>query len=171
MKYLRAYGRWIVVIVFLWVYMAVDNMYDLRKTSDEFTVMDPAVKADKYIWIRSIPSMKALKKGRSIVQFYQYIPWGEKREVQNVFLYSRVIALEGETVEIKAGKIYVNGEILDVTHVSEQALSVFDNMAPILVPRGHIYVINDVRTTVTSYLWDSRMLGPVSYELVVGVVD
>lgn len=171
MKYMRVYGKWIVFIVAIWVYVIVDQTYDMKKIPEEFVVMDPAVKPEKYTWIRGISSMKDLKKGRSVVQFKYHILWteGDERKAKNVYLYSRVVGVEGDTVEIKKGQIYVNGDGMDIPQAQKVAED--DTLAPVLVPRGYIYVINDHRLTPQSYAWDSRMLGPIHYSLVVGVVD
>ena len=169
MKYMRVYGKWIVFIVVIWIYVIFDQTYDLKKIPEEFNVMDPAVKAEKYTWIHSISSIKDLKKGRSVVQFRYHLPWGEEGTPTNVFLYSRVVGVEGDTVEIKKGQIYVNGDVLDIPQA--QKVSEDDNLAPILVPRGYVYVVNDHRISPQSYHWDSRMLGPIHYSLIAGVVN
>ncbi|HHV65057.1 MAG TPA: signal peptidase I [Peptococcaceae bacterium] len=66
----------------------------------------------------------------------------------------RIIGLEGETIEIRNGFIYVNGEPLyepyAYTPVTLQLL-------PIRIPPGHVFVLNDDRTKIT----DSRLMGNI----------
>ncbi len=76
-------------------------------------------------------------------------------------LVKRVVGLPGETVEMRDGRVYVDGELL-----KERYLTGFDdsNEPPTLVPEGHYYVLGDNRAV--SY--DSRSMGPISQEQIIG---
>ncbi|MDF2814156.1 MAG: signal peptidase [Paenibacillus sp.] len=87
----------------------------------------------------------------------------------------RVIALPGETVRVQGDKVYVNGELLDEPYLKEaldkahQAGGNYNNRnyAETKVPEGSIFVMGDNR----SFSSDSRMIGPVELEKVVGRAD
>ncbi len=81
----------------------------------------------------------------------------------------RVIALGGETIEIRNKKIYINGRKWDDPYgvfkgplggVSEELY----NFGPYTVPQGHIFVMGDNRDR--SY--DSRFWGPVDIREIKG---
>ncbi|MDE2901000.1 MAG: signal peptidase I [Chloroflexota bacterium] len=76
-------------------------------------------------------------------------------------LVKRVVALPGETVEMRDGRVYVDGEMMD-----EPYLTGFDdsNVATEVVPEGHYYVLGDNRAVS----FDSRSLGPISRSQIIG---
>jgi len=52
--------------------------------------------------------------------------------------------LEGDKVEIRDGKVYVNGEALEEDYINvdvEGTLEVNENYSELYVPEGHIYVL------------------------------
>ena len=76
-------------------------------------------------------------------------------------LVKRVIGLPGESVELRDGRVFIDGELLP-----EPYLTGFDdsNEAPLSVPVGHYYVLGDNRAV--SY--DSRFMGPIPMEQIIG---
>jgi signal peptidase I len=76
-------------------------------------------------------------------------------------LIKRVIALPGEMIEIRDGKVYIDGEVLDEPYVSQRTSG---KSAPVTVPEGHVFVMGDNRGASN----DSRSFGPVARERIVG---
>lgn len=74
----------------------------------------------------------------------------------------RVIALEGETVEIRNGTVLVDGEVLDEPYV--KPLDWRATFGPEEVPADHVFVMGDHRSVSR----DSRSFGPVPTEDIVG---
>jgi len=74
--------------------------------------------------------------------------------------------LEGDKVEIRDGKVYVNGEALEEDYINvdvEGTLEVNENYSELYVPEGHIYVLGDNRLPGQSK--DSRTFGPVDIKM------
>lgn len=80
---------------------------------------------------------------------------------QQADLVKRVVGLPGETVEMRDGRVYVDERLLE-----EPYLSAFDDSdePPIVVSEGHYYVLGDNRAVS----FDSRSMGPISLEYIVG---
>lgn len=79
----------------------------------------------------------------------------------------RVIGVPGDTIEIIEGAIYVNGEQLDESNYWNDTIwRPSTDMPPVLVPEKHVFVVGDNRND--SY--DSRDVGPVPYDQIVGHV-
>ncbi|MEM7344900.1 MAG: signal peptidase I [Chloroflexota bacterium] len=73
----------------------------------------------------------------------------------------RIIALPGETVEIRNGQIWINGELLEESF--EPNVGSY-SVAPVTVPEDQIYVLGDNRNNSN----DSHNWGPLPIDNVVG---
>jgi len=80
---------------------------------------------------------------------------------EEIPLIKRVVALPGETTQVRDGQILINGELLDE---SWQTQAGGPNYGPELVPPLHIFVLGDNRANSR----DSRTVGPVAIDQVVG---
>jgi signal peptidase I len=91
-------------------------------------------------------------------------------------LIKRVIAVEGETVEVRADPdatgrpgsacgdcgVYVNGVRLEEPYIRANPDYTVE---PLVVPEGHVYVLGDNRRNSQ----DSHVFGPLPVEQIVGV--
>lgn len=75
----------------------------------------------------------------------------------------RVIGIEGNTIELKEGKLYRNGNLLKEDYIFEAMSGSFERVT---VPENHIFVLGDNR----NHSGDSRMIGSVPNENVIGKV-
>jgi signal peptidase I len=75
----------------------------------------------------------------------------------------RVIAIPGDTVEIKDGRVFVNGQLLNETYILEKTRGSYPLST---VPQGRIFVMGDNRNNSE----DSRFkdVGFVPFELIKG---
>ncbi|AQS55592.1 signal peptidase I [Novibacillus thermophilus] len=83
----------------------------------------------------------------------------------------RVIGLPGETVEMVDDKLYINGEEQHESYLQgvkeeyrENGLNYTADFGPVKVPEGHVFVMGDNRPNSE----DSREIGPVPFEAIVG---
>lgn len=76
----------------------------------------------------------------------------------------RVIGLPGETVELRQGKTYINGQILDEPYVAESYNQQKSSFPPRRVPEYQYFVMGDNRDNSS----DSRYWGTVDKELIKG---
>ncbi len=89
-------------------------------------------------------------------------------------LVRRIVAVAGDTVEIRNGDLFVNGEKLDEPYINtstdknEAGSGPLFNQAfgPEVIPDGSFFVLGDNR----NFSIDSRILGPVSKQKVAGKV-
>jgi signal peptidase I len=80
---------------------------------------------------------------------------------QTDMLIKRVVGLPGETIEVRDGKVYIDGEQLDESWAIRPGGA---NYGPEAVPPLHVFVMGDNRGASN----DSRNFGPVTIESVVG---
>lgn len=65
----------------------------------------------------------------------------------------RVIGLPGDTVEVKNGKVYVNGVVLEETYISEPPDY---DYGPVRVPEDALFVMGDNRnSSYDSHMWET----------------
>lgn len=76
-------------------------------------------------------------------------------------LIKRIVGLPGETVEVKDGHVYVDGEPLDEPYLDQPTLGA---MPPRLVPEEHVFVLGDNRNASN----DSRAFGMVPFDDIIG---
>ncbi len=80
---------------------------------------------------------------------------------QTEMLIKRVVGLPGETIEVRSGKVYIEGEQIDETWTINPGGS---NYGPQTIPPLHVFVMGDNRGASN----DSRSFGPVLIDHIVG---
>jgi signal peptidase I len=82
-------------------------------------------------------------------------------------LIKRVIALPGETIEMRNCDVTINGRHLDEPYLDPQVVTPGNcggDLSPTLVPKNHVFVMGDNRAGSL----DSRNLGPIAEKDLVG---
>ncbi|SFX04990.1 signal peptidase I [Thermoactinomyces sp. DSM 45891] len=108
--------------------------------------------SDKVMVNKLIYKVRAPKQGEVVVF----------RSKDKIDLIKRIVALPGETVEVKNNQLLVNGKEVKEPYLSSSTKTV--DFAPVKVPNGQVFVLGDNRSNST----DSRVLGPVSTGEIVG---
>ncbi len=115
---------------------------------------------NRHLWIK----VSKPKRGDVIVFIY---PLDRKKD-----FIKRVIGLPGDTIEIRNKKVFVNGKLFHdpptVQHTDPNiipgTIQPRDNMGPVTVPKGHLFVMGDNR----DQSYDSRFWGFVPIKDVKG---
>lgn len=79
----------------------------------------------------------------------------------------RVIGIEGDIVEIKDGKVYVNGSMLKEEYLVNDSYTHIYDESIWEVPKGHVFVLGDNREEGASK--DSRYFGCISTKTIKGI--
>ncbi len=83
-------------------------------------------------------------------------------EQSDELLIKRVVGLPGETIDIREGRVYVDGRLLDEPYIHQATRD--NQQDPIVVPPLHVFVMGDNR----GFSNDSRSFGVVPLEHIVG---
>lgn len=142
---LIASGLALVIIVFLYQPVKVEG-----------TSMTPLLHDQERIFINKfIYKYEPIQRGDVVVFWYP-------RDRSKSFI-KRVIALPGETVEIRGGRVFVEGQLIEEPYVPPQYAD-STNFGPLRVRDGEYFLMGDHRSSSN----DSRVFGPVPEELIYG---
>jgi signal peptidase I len=142
---LIAVGLALVIIVFLYQPVKVEG-----------TSMAPLLSDQERIFINKfVYRFEPIQRGDVVVFWY---PLDRSKS-----FIKRVIALPGETVEIRQGILSVNGKVVPEPYVPPQYEDVSD-FGPVRVPKESYFVMGDHRISSN----DSRVFGPVASRFIYG---
>ena len=145
----------VTLIVFVLLQTFVGRTYAVEQTSMEPT-LEPA---QRLIVDRLTPHFDPYKRG-DIVVFDDPALTGLPAP-----LIKRVIAIEGSTVAIEAGRVYVDGIALEEPYVFGAEPTLPASVTTTwMVPPGQLFVLGDHR----AHSVDSRAFGPIETSSVIG---
>ncbi len=140
-----ALGLAIVIMIFLYQPVKVEG-----------TSMNPLLSDQERIFINKfIYRFEPIERGDVVVFWY---PLDRSKS-----FIKRVVALPGETIEIRAGNVYVNGRELPDQYVPSTYLD-GSNYAVKRIPPGEYFVMGDHRDSSN----DSRVFGSVPRSFIYG---
>lgn len=136
----------IALIILILIFSTIATPNKVSGTSMEPTILD-----GQRIYVNRL--QKKIERDKIIV-----VTYGQGKDNR---LVKRVIALPGDELVYKYGKIYVNGNLKNDKFYFPDNLKMTYN-----IPKGYIFVVGDNRAN--SY--DSRNFGPISISSVIGTV-
>lgn len=134
----------------------VQGRYELVTIPDEAIFMEPAVRPRA---TRVFRTDGAVPPRGAVVGFEHPAHAGK-------LLLSRAAGVPGDRVAVKAGRLVLSGKPQPEDHAEKRVEP--EDLAEIVVPDGHVYVLNDARGEAGSPARDSRRLGPIPAASVVG---
>ena len=142
---LLALGLATVIIIFLYQPVKVEG-----------TSMAPLLSDQERIFINKfVYRFEPIERGDVVVFWY---PLDRSKS-----FIKRVVGLPGETVEIRQGRVYVDGKRLEEPYVPPQYADA-STYGPIRMPRDEYFVMGDHRASSN----DSRVFGPVASRYIYG---
>ena len=99
-------------------------------------------------------------RGDIITFTLEYID--DSMSIREKKVIKRIIAVDHDHLEIKRGKVYVNGGLLEEPYANGIMVEEMD----IIVPEGHVFVLGDNRGDSI----DSRTLGPILRDSISGKI-
>lgn len=125
--------------------------------------MEPTLhEGDNLVVEKISPRLGLIKRGDIVIIKNASPYFAEERKE----LIKRVVAVEGDTVEIKDGVVHINGKLeensyarTDYTHPGPSR-----EYNSLTLEKGYVYVLGDNRSNST----DSRALGPIKAENITG---
>jgi signal peptidase I len=125
--------------------------------------MIPTIRNDDVILVEKISPRFNLIRRNDIITIRNDFSIMENTEI----LIKRVIGVAGDNVEIKDGKVYLNGTVLKEPYMNgDSTKGVKAENSSVTVPEGSVYVLGDNRLVGASL--DSRSFGPIKVSQIKG---
>ncbi|MGB4589228.1 MAG: signal peptidase I [Clostridiaceae bacterium] len=97
--------------------------------------MIPTIMVDDKIFVLKVYNKDNFKRGDILVF--------KSLEENGLLLIKRLIGLPGDTVELKTGVLYINGELIEEPYV----VNTSDYSGKFVVPEDHLFFLGDNRAT------------------------
>lgn len=151
------------ILIFLGIQTFVAQPYKVQQQSMMVTLLP-----DQYVLVDKLtPRWSPYGRG-DIVVFDPPESWAPNGGVPFI---KRIIGLPGDTVELRDGRVYVNGTMLDEPYINEDGEGQPQTTDPQpggatewLIPAGQLLVMGDNRQNSA----DSRSFGPIEVTHVIG---
>lgn len=157
----RAVWGWIISII-----IAVAVAFIIRAFFFEIIVVDgnsmyPTLYSDEKLAVEKVSRYFGLPERGDII-IVHYPDEYEDEDTKDATYVKRVIALPGETVEVRDSVVYINGTALSEPYIN--TTDPYLDMAAVTVPEDTVFVMGDNR----AHSKDSRTVGPIARSEIVG---
>ena len=136
-KMIKEILAWVLTIALAVLAAKAINKYVIIKAEVPTGSMENTIEVDDCILGFQLAYLFSDPKRGDIVIF----PWPDNPETTYV---KRIIGLPGETVEIKNGAVYINGEAIRESYLKEEMVGEY---GPYVVPEGSYFMMGDNRNS------------------------
>lgn len=157
-KTFKIFLDYVKVIVFALVISFFIKTFVVTSTIVDGRSMNPTVNNKDRLLVNKVFFMKKNITRGDIIDFY--VPSAKK------YYLKRVIGIEGDVVEIKNNRLYLNGKEQHESYVSTNVTSPHTATTKWTVPEGHVFVLGDNRSNSR----DGRDLGVIKRKDIVGKI-
>jgi len=163
--------EWIKAIGFALIIFFVINIFISTTTVYNTSMFSTLIEGDRLVLLRSQDvehgdivsfesDMTLSKKDIASLNIIQRFMVSEDTKKN---LIKRVIAVPGDSIEIRGGVVWVNDEIIDESYINTVTNKEVEHM---VIPEGTYFMMGDNRYVSL----DSRDLGPIEGERIIGKV-
>ena len=164
---------WVVSIAVALLVVMVLHIFVFVQVNVSGPSMDPTLKdGDRLIAVRFMYEPKAY----DIVIVDPFLSEGtvKGKTMFNRTLYiKRVIAVGGQTIDLRNGDVYIDGELLNEEYIDDSVRTYAQTLPmPVTVPEGHVFVMGDnrersrdSRDSSVGILRNEQVVGKASFRL------
>lgn len=133
--------------------------------------MEPTIIANSQISVRDLSNheREKLSRGEIVVYHFPRNAFTSEEEFslyKNIDHLGRLIALQGDTVEIKNNKVYLNNELLAEPYLLKQNATKTFSVSKWVLKENETFILGDNRDNSV----DSRAVGPIMNSMIFSVV-
>ncbi len=156
---LRGLAEWAVILLGALLVAFVVKTFLLQAFYIPSGSMEPTLEIQDRVLVNKLSyDLHDVNRGDIVV--FRSPPGEEGSTVKD--LIKRVIALPGETIEARDGKVLIDGRTLEEPYLRDGVVT--GPIEPKQVPPGQVWVMGDNRNNSK----DSRFFGPIDEDLIVG---
>lgn len=154
---------WLKAVVLAALVVFLLHQYVFHLSTVKGASMQPTLEEGEWLFInKTVRLTGAVKRGDVII-----IKEPSGDETLHPFLVKRVVAVAGDEVAVRSGRLYVNGRELKEGYTDGPIED--GRFEPYVVAKGHLFVMGDNRHRNASY--DSRSFGAVPVSAVEGLAE
>ncbi|GAA4866745.1 signal peptidase I [Paenibacillus vulneris] len=158
--FLAEVWEWMKSVVVALLIVLLIHQYGFHLSTVKGASMQPTIEEGEWLFInKTILLTGGLQRGDVVV-----VKEPDESDTEHPYLVKRVVAVAGDEVSIRQGKLYVNGEEAKESYTD--TLIEDGRFEPYKVEEGRVFVMGDNRHRYASY--DSRSFGAVSVKQVEG---
>ncbi len=161
-KIMKEAFNWLLHIGVAFAIGVLITTFAVQATTVYSCSMEPTLQEGNKVWVDKVsPKLGNITRGDIVIIY-------SPKEVpeDDHLLIKRVVALENDLLEIKEGKVYVNGQVIKEDYIKgDYTDGEGGQYSKMKVPQGYVYVLGDNRSVG---IIDSRNMGPVSMDRIRG---
>ena len=139
------------------------NMYVFNLSTVKGHSMEPTLQEKEWLFVNKFAFLVGHPARGDVV----ILKDPDMRNPQRQYLVKRIVAVPGDRVEIRGGRLLVNGERVNEPYTDVRIED--GDRGPVVVEEGHYFVMGDNRHQGASK--DSRIFGTVSEKEIQGRAD